>query len=99
MAATDHTTVTDADLDAVWCRAGQAEDMTMVDLVERALDGDDTSRRIVARSVRDVEIYRVAVATARALARPHDRGDASAAPSRNPAISLGITRPRVLYPA
>lgn len=61
-----NTELTDADLDAVWARAGAAQDYTMVDFCERALDGDDTSRRIVASSTRSVEIYAAAVAVSRA---------------------------------
>lgn len=53
--------LTDEQLDVVWCLAGQAQDTTMVDLCERALDGDDFCRRLVGMSVRDVEIYAEAV--------------------------------------
>lgn len=56
-------TLTDEQLDAVWRRAGKAQDMTMVDFCERALDGDEFIRRLVGQSVRDVSIYAEAVAT------------------------------------
>lgn len=54
--------LTDEQLDAVWRRAGKAQDMTMVEFCERALDGDEFSRRLVGMSVRDVSIYAEAVA-------------------------------------
>lgn len=54
-------TLTESQLDAVWRRAGQAQDYTMCDFAERAMDGDEFSARIVARSVRDVAIYAEAV--------------------------------------
>lgn len=57
--------LTDDDLDAVWRRAGRAQDYTMVDFVERALDGDESARRIVASSVRSVNIYTAVVESAR----------------------------------
>lgn len=53
--------LTDDQLDAVWQRAGRADDRSMLQLVERALDGDATSRQIVSRSARDVEIYAAVV--------------------------------------
>lgn len=53
--------LTDDQIDAIWARAGHAQDLTMVDFCERALDGDETSRRIVERSARDVEIYAAVV--------------------------------------
>lgn len=56
------TILTDEQLDAIWRRAGQAQDMTMVDFVERALDGDEFSRRLVSMSARDVAIYAAVVA-------------------------------------
>ena len=55
------TNLTDAQLDAIWIRAGRAGDLTMCGFVERALDGDDFSRRLVARSARDVSIYAEAI--------------------------------------
>lgn len=55
------TPLTILQLEAVWHRAGQAQDYTMCDLAERALDGDEVCARIVASSVRDVAIYAEAV--------------------------------------
>lgn len=49
--------LTDDQLDAIWRRAGRADDRSMLELVERALDGNEVCRRIVSRSARDVEIY------------------------------------------
>lgn len=54
-------TLTDDQLCAVWQRAGRADDRSMLELVERALDGDPACRQIVSRSARDVEIYAAVV--------------------------------------
>lgn len=53
--------LTDTQLDALWLRAGRAQDYTMCDFAERALDGDEVCRRICERSARDVAIYAEAV--------------------------------------
>jgi hypothetical protein len=55
------TLLTITQLEAVWRRAGRAQDYTMCEFAERALDGDEAAARIVASSARDVEIYREAV--------------------------------------
>lgn len=55
------TLLTDTQLEAIWIRAGRAQDLTMCEAVERALDGDEFCRRLVTMSARDVEIYREAV--------------------------------------
>lgn len=49
--------MTDEQLEAMWHRAHEAQDRTMIDIVERALDGDEFMRRQAAMSARDVEIY------------------------------------------
>ncbi len=55
------TLLTESQLEAVWQRAGKAQDYTMCSLAECAMDGDELCAREVARSARDVEIYREAV--------------------------------------
>jgi hypothetical protein len=57
----DMRQLSETQLEAVWTRAGLAKDYTMVDFVERALDGDEFAARTVARSARDVPIYAKAV--------------------------------------
>lgn len=59
--ATGLPLLTEDQLEAVWRRAGAAQDYTMCDFVERALDGNEAAARVVARSVRDVAIYAAAV--------------------------------------
>lgn len=54
-------TLTDSQLETLWHRAMLADDRSMIEIVERALDGDDACRQIAARSARDVEIYAVAL--------------------------------------
>lgn len=49
--------LTDDQIGAIWQRAHRAGDGSMVDFCERALDGDQVARRIVAGSTRDVAIY------------------------------------------
>lgn len=53
--------ITDDQLEKMWHRAHAAKDISMIELVERAMDGDEVCRRIATTSARDVEIYRVAV--------------------------------------
>lgn len=53
--------LTDTQLEAIWVRAGRAQDYTMCDFCERALDGDEVCRRICTSSARDVPIYAEAV--------------------------------------
>jgi hypothetical protein len=59
------TLLTESQLEAVWRRAGKAQDYTMCSFAERAMDGDKASARIVAASVRDVAIYAEAVRAGR----------------------------------
>ena len=58
-------TLTDLQLEAMWHRAMKADDRSMIDIIERALDGSEVDRRIAGMSARDVEIYAVAVAEVR----------------------------------
>lgn len=51
------TLLTDDQLEAMWVRAGLAQDFTMVDFCERAMDGSDFHRRQCTLSARDVAIY------------------------------------------
>lgn len=55
------TILADTQLEALWHRAHQADDRSMIEIVERALDGDNACRRIASQSARDVEIYAAVV--------------------------------------
>lgn len=53
--------LTDDQLEAIWHRAMKADDRSMIEIVERAMDGDLVCRRIAGSSARDVEIYAAVV--------------------------------------
>lgn len=53
--------LTEAQLEAMWQTAGRLDDRSMIDIIERALDGDEFCARMAAMSARDVDAYRTAV--------------------------------------
>lgn len=49
--------LTDDQIESMWHRAMIANDVSMIEIIERALDGDDVCRNIATTSSRNVDIY------------------------------------------